>query len=378
MTTKKETITTILFSILGLSSAFAAGFIIHGWFYPPELDLQILSEAQSALLEYAYDSQPEKPSLEYGMIHGMVQAYNEPYTIFVEPPQHELETDTLEGRFGGIGVTLGRDKDNYIVFYPFPDGPAFEAGILDGEPISNDTGFDIAQASIRGPEGEKVNIIIHRPPDYMTYEFSIRRKDLPIPSVAWHLADKEPRLCLIEVNIIGNSTQNEILNAVGDLRSQGATHFALDLRGNGGGYLEAGIEITRLFLTDGVIIEQQYRGEHIVLIKANKGGELADIPLVILVDHNTASAAEIIAGAIQNNDRAILIGSPTFGKNSIQIVVDLSDGSSLHVTAAKWWFPGMDFPINGKGLFPEIEAPSGPDNPNIVIELVIEYFFKQN
>ena len=119
MATKKETITTILFSILGLLSAFAAGFIIHGWIYPPELNLQILSEAQSALLEYAYDSPPEKPALEYGMIHGMVQAYNEPYTIFVEPPQHELETDILEGRFGGIGVTLGRDNDNYIVLYPF-------------------------------------------------------------------------------------------------------------------------------------------------------------------------------------------------------------------------------------------------------------------
>ncbi len=385
MATKKETIITIILSLLGLLSAFVAGFIIHGWIYPPEIDLQILSEAQSALHEYAYDSLPEKPALEYGMIYGMVQAYNEPYTVFVEPPQHELETDILEGRYGGIGATLGRDDDNYIVLYPFADSPAFEAGILDGDrlvavdgnPISNESDFATAIANIRGPEGEKVNVTIQRPPDYTTYEFSIRRKDIPIPSVTWHLADKESRLGLIEVNVIGTSTQNEIINAVDDLQSQGATHFALDLRGNGGGYLDAGIEIAGLFLADGLIIEQQYRGEHAELIKVNKPGELANIPLVVLVDHYTASAAEIIAGAIQNNGQAILIGSPTFGKNSIQVVVDLSDGSSLHVTTAKWWFPGMEFPQDGRGLFPEIEIPLDTDDPNIDIDLVIEYFFKE-
>jgi carboxyl-terminal processing protease len=380
---RKEFFFTFLISLVSLLLAFTAGYFVHGMLFPPELELPILSEARKALLEYSYVDPPPDPVLEYGMIRGMVNEFNDPYTIFLEPPQHELETDRLEGHFGGIGVTFGRDSEEYIVLYPFVDGPALKAGIQDGDRlvgvddavISKNTNIDAVEALLRGPANHKVEISIQRPPEYTTLKFSIRREDIPIPSVTWHLVDQDHRLGVFEINIIAASTPDEILHAVDDLQKRGASHFVMDLRGNGGGYLNAGIDIAKLFLSEGTIIEQQYKGKNIETFKVNNRGDLANIPLTILVDQNTASAAEIVAGTLQNLGRAILIGYPTFGKDSIQLVIDLEDGSSIHVTAAKWWIPGSEFPQTDGGLIPELLLPSDEEGSNNAILTAIQYFF---
>jgi carboxyl-terminal processing protease len=152
---------------------------------------------------------------------------------------------------------------------------------------------------------------------------------------------------------------------VDDLLARNAQVFILDLRDNYGGLLTAGVDTARLFLSEGEIIQQQYRDQEIETFRVEKAGKLMDIPLAILVNHNTASAAEIIAGSLQANQRAKLIGTPTYGKDSIQLVFDLADGSSLHVTSAQWWIPGLSYPLGGSGLQPDIVveevAPQGPD-----------------
>jgi len=380
---RKETILTLFISILCLLAAFAAGYIYHGTQHPPELELPILSEARRILLENAYYDPPPDPALEYGMIHGMVQAYDDPYTLFVEPPQHELEIARLEGHFGGIGVRLGRDSENFIVVYPYPDSPALEAGIqkgdrlisVDDDLISQETNLEHVQAILYGSEGKRVKVVIQRPPEYATFEFSIQRKDIPLPSVTWHLSDLEPRLGVVEINLIAASTPDEIVNAVNDMQSRGATHFVLDLRGNSGGLLEAGVDVVRLFLESGEIINQQFRDEEEKVFRVRKTGELADIPIAIIVDHYTASAAEIIAGALQSQGRSVLVGSPTYGKYSVQLIFNLTDGSSIHVTAGKWWIPGLEFPSEGYGLIPDIGISPDEENPNTAIELVIQTFF---
>jgi carboxyl-terminal processing protease len=205
-------------------------------------------------------------------------------------------------------------------------------------------------------------------------EVSVKREEIALPSVTWHLDAGEPRLGVIEINVIAATTSDEIQKAVKDLQSRGATAYALDLRNNGGGLLDAGIDIARLFLKDGVVMEQQFRGQEVKTYRVEKPGPLADIPLAVLVNGSTASASEIIAGALQAHERARLIGEPTYGKNTIQLVFELRDHSSIHVTAAQWWIPGLDAPRPGKGLQPDVPAkPGGPPDP--VIQAAIKALF---
>ena len=358
--------------------AFFAGFLLNEWRHRQNDQFPIFEEAYSILLDHAFFSLPAAHSLEYGMIRGMLQAYtnaaNDPHTSFLEPPQAELENQSLAGKFGGIGVRLGNDSEGNWILFPFPDGPAAQAGIqendrligVDSLEVIPQTPSDTLQAAIRGPEGEKVTIRLARPPDFTTLEFIIQRQEIALPSVTWHLDSNEPRLGVIEVNIIADPTAQEIQNGVKDLSARGASAFILDLRNNGGGLLDTGIEIVRLFLKDGVVMQQQFRGEGVETYNVDRPGPLADIPMVVFINGGTASASEIIAGALQARGRAKLIGETTYGKNTIQLVFELHDKSSLHVTAAQWWIPGLDAPKPGKGLSPDIPvSPGGPPDPYI-------------
>jgi len=325
-------------------------------------EFTILAEAHQLLVNHAFDDLPEDPAIEYGMIRGMVDAYGDPYTRFLEPAHHEINSDQLAGRYGGIGAGLEYDPEWYIILHPFAEGPAAAAGILDGDRLLAVDGWEIepntpmgeAVAAIRGPEGEPVEIEITRPPEHETFSFKIKRQEIPLPSVTWHLDPAESRLGLIQVNLIADTTPNEIQKAVEDLTTRGATHFAMDLRGNGGGLVKAGVNVARLFLEDGSVIQEHYRGQDVKTYEVSKPGPLTEIPLVVLVNENTASSAEIVAGAFKMQDRALIIGTHTFGKDSIQLVFSLEDGSSMHVTAAKWWVPELDTPIGEGGLQPDI------------------------
>jgi carboxyl-terminal processing protease len=154
--------------------------------------------------------------------------------------------------------------------------------------------------------------------------------------------------------VVAASTPDEIQRAVEDLKQRGATAFVLDLRDNPGGLLDAGVNIARLFLKEGVVMQQQYRGQEVKTFEVEKPGPLADLPLAVLINKGSASAAEIAAGALQAHKRADLIGEPSYGKDSIQLVFTLQDGSSLHVTSAHWWVPGLQTPVGQNGLQPDI------------------------
>ncbi|KAA3648661.1 MAG: S41 family peptidase [Chloroflexi bacterium] len=375
-------LTLQLFLVLvNIVLAFMAGYMVHGYLNPPELEFPVLAEVYDLVQNHAYDPVPEDPTLEYGMIRGLLAEFNDPNTRFVEPPQHEIETDALQGAFGGIGVRFVRDEGNAILLYPFPDSPAREAGIADADrliqvddtPIPIEMPENEVTALIRGPEGERVRILVIRGEEQL--EFNIRRVSIPLPSVTWHIAPQETRLGVVEINIIAASTPDEVQKAFDDLLSQGATKFVLDLRDNGGGLLEPGVDVARLFLDNGIVMEQQYRGEDITQYEVNGSGTLSAYPMLVLVNHGTASAAEIIAGALQANQRAQLLGAPTFGKDSVQFIFDLQDGSSLHITAARWWVPGTAFPTEQGGLIPDV--PLDPNDPgtNPAIEAAIQVLF---
>ncbi len=378
----KQNLAIYLIFLLSLVLSFTSGYLIHAQWGSPKTDHPVLLEAKNILENHALDDLPEGATLEYGMIRGMLEAFGDPFTHFTEPAQTELNNDNLEGSYGGIGATLDRDPDSFILLYPFPDGPAFEAGILDNDRlilvddliITPETPTEEAVAALRGPEGDPVSLTISRPPEHEEYSFEIKRENIPLPSVTWHTAPAEATLGIVKVNLIAASTTEEIERAIADLKSQGAEYFALDLRGNGGGLVDAGVDVARLFLESGDILQEQYRDKPINTYKVKTPGPLNDIPLVVLTDANTASAAEIIAGALQAHSRAPIIGAHTFGKDSIQLAFELQDSSSLHVTAAKWWIPGLDINIGENGIAPDIEVLPGEDNQDTAIEAAIQVF----
>jgi carboxyl-terminal processing protease len=365
-------------SAVVIITTFLAGYFTHARQTQPE-KLPILNQAHDILIEHGLNVPVEGPVLEYGMIRGMLQAYGDPHSSFAEPAQAELTSNLLQGSFGGIGVTLGKDAEGFPVLLPIPDGPAAKSGIQEGDrlvkvndlEITPDTTTDQIMAAIRGPVGENVEITIARAPDYEPHPYTIKRQEISLPSVTWYLEPTEPHLGMIKINVIAATTPDEIKKAVQDLQERGATAFALDLRDNYGGLLDSGVEIARLFLKDGTVIEQQYRNKPIEQYKVTKPGALSDLPIVILVNQNTASAAEIIAGALQAQHRAKLIGVPTYGKNTIQLVFQLMDGSSMNVTSAHWWVPGLDTPRHGKGIRPDITITDPNASPDPFIQAAI-------
>jgi len=374
---KKIFFVTSLSAVVVITT-FLAGYFTHARHTQPE-NMPILNQAHEILLEHGLNVPAEGPVLEYGMIRGMLEAFGDPYSSFAEPAQTELTSNMLQGSFGGIGVTLGKDEEGFPVLLPIPDGPAAKTGIKEGDrlvkvndlEINPNTTTDTIMAAIRGPIGENVKITIARAPDYEPQTYTVKRQEISLPSVTWYLEPTEPRLGMIKINVIAATTSDEIQKAVQDLRERGATAFALDLRDNYGGLLDSGVEIARIFLKDGIVIEQQYRNKPKEQFKVTKPGALSDLPIVILVNQNTASAAEIIAGALQAQHRAKLIGVPTYGKNTIQLVFQLLDGSSMNVTSAHWWVPGLDTPRPGKGIQPDITIPDPNTSPDPFIQAAI-------
>lgn len=371
--------------VLGLFAvaAFTAGFLTHAYLQGQREPLPVLSQAYGIFVNNALEPIPDTRQLEYGMIRGMIQAYGDPHSSFLEPPQTELQAQTLQGSFGGIGVRLGNDAEGFYVLYPFADSPAQKAGVLDGDrllkvealEVNQQTSLDNLQAAIRGPVGQAVALTIARPPQFEVIELSVDRAEILLPSVAWHIEASEPRVGVIEVFVIADPTVGEIQKAVADLQSRGATHFILDLRNNGGGLLESGVNVARLFLSQGTVIEQQYRGRAVETFGVERPGALEEIPLVVLVNGGTASAAEIIAGSLQAQGRAKIVGQPSYGKDSIQLVFNLLDGSSLHVTSARWWVPQLA-PLRGTGLQPDLTVPlDAAPTPDPFISAAIEALF---
>ncbi|GAB4406053.1 MAG: hypothetical protein OHK0052_27640 [Anaerolineales bacterium] len=373
------------FWLLSVLIAFIAGYQFNNLRTQHPQALQLVDRAYAILEENAIDPLPQDNRLAYGALEGMFQAYqqtqNDPFTAFIKPVEHELQTNTLSGRFGGIGARLERDSENNLLLYPLPDGPAQRAGIqaadqlryIDSLEVTPETPMDDILAAVRGPVGQPVTLQIWRPTAQTNLTFTIERAEFSLPSVTWNIDSDEPRLGIIQIHTIAETTPAEIQTAITNLQQQGAQAFILDLRNNGGGLLNAGIDTAKLFLPEGIVIQQQFRGKNVESFKVTRPGAFANLPLAILVNGNTASAAELIAGSLQYHHRAILIGQPTYGKGSIQLVFELGDGSSLHVTAARWWVPTRQPLTPGNGLQPDVLIDPQTTEPKAEIRAALPY-----
>ncbi|RLC76985.1 MAG: peptidase S41, partial [Chloroflexi bacterium] len=193
------------------------------------------------------------------------------------------------------------------------------------------------------------------------FELVITREEIQTPSVTWRLLEQPPNVGYIGIGSFTERTGDEIVTAIQELQAEGSTSLVLDLRDNYGGLIDPAVVVASQFLSDGVVLYEMTRGPEERVIKVQPGGIAADVPLVVLVNNGTASAAEIVAGALQDHGRASLVGEPTFGKGAVQLIYEISDGSSVHITSAIWLTPTRNR-IDGRGLTPDIYVVRG-DGP---------------
>jgi carboxyl-terminal processing protease len=314
---------------------------------------------------------PDATTRTYGAIRGMVASFNDPYTYFVEPQPRELERDELAGRFGGIGANIELTGTGYAL-YPVEGFPAAEAGVqagdllllVDDQEITVAMSVDEIATLVRGPVGTTVTLVVRRVIDAGRSEeltFPIERIEMQTPSVQWQLLTDTASgtVGYITHTLFTERSAEEMRQALEELGAQGATRYILDLRGNRGGLVSTAVAIADFWLDEGVIfIEQKADGSEIV--QQATPGVATDAPLVIIVDGGSASAAEIVAGALQDHGRAKLVGEKSYGKGSVQLIHELPDQSSLHVTNAQWLTPNRR-PISGEGLLPDVTVVAGSD-----------------
>lgn len=364
--------------------SFAAGYTAREIWPLASEKMALLKEARQLLEIHYLDPLPDDLELERGMIHGMMGVLRDPYSRYVEPAEHEIQSDDLAGEYAGIGAEISKGEKGKFYLFPIAGGPAEVAGILEGDillaiddvAINIDTPLESVITLIRGPESSVIHLTVApRVLQQTNLEFVITRAIIPLPSVTYYLLPEEQWIGVVVIRLFSEKTPGELEVAYKELITRGAKAIILDLRDNSGGLLDSSIESSRLFLEDGLIVVEERSGAESQVFYAHEKGLASEIPLAILVNAGTASAAEVIAASLQDNGRARLIGETTFGKGSVQSILDLRDGSSLHVTSARWLTPNGNI-IDSLGLLPDIvveQTESGTDNDiAVAVELLRE------
>lgn len=336
-------------------------------------------EAWSHVQDVFIDELPSADNVVYGAIRGSLNELNDPYTVFIEPVVREQEKVRLKGTFGGIGANVFRNEAGEIVLEPIAGNPAEAAGVLSGDVLLAIDGIPLAATDdvetivqrVRGEVGSSVVVTVLRADSAETLDIEIVRAIILLPSVDYRLLDQDPTIGYIQLARFSGESGEEVASALTELLAQGADKFVLDLRHNGGGLLNASVSVANHFLSEAPVYYQLSRSEGEQVVRTDAATLAPNQPLVVLVDGGTASSSEIVAGALQDSERATLVGSQTFGKGSVQLVYDLSDGSSVHVTSARWLTPNRQ-PIDQTGLTPDIEVTSSQDALEAGVDEVLQ------
>jgi carboxyl-terminal processing protease len=353
-----------LLCFIVVGSTFMLGYVTHATHTPLDQEdaaFSVFWQAWDLVQSYFYGDTPSAQEGAYGAIRGSLALLDDPYTTFIEPQQRDREQEELRGSFGGIGAVVERTSDGRIVLTPLEGRPAEVAGVLpgdeliavDGVPVTSEMSFSDVLALVRGQVGEPVTLTVRREGRTSPLSFVIEREEIVTPSITWEF--EPPDIGYIKLSIFNERTNEEFQDAIDELSAQGAEAYIIDLRDNGGGLLTAAIDLASQFLRDGVILYERKSDGQEKPYPVKGRGALLEEPVALLVNGGTASASEIVAGAIQDYERGPLIGTKTFGKASVQLIFDLSDGSSLHVTNAHWLTPSRN-EIDGVGLTPNIEV----------------------
>ena len=313
------------------------------------------------LMQRNFDGSIDDQKAVDGAKAGLVAAGGDPYTVFLDAKSAKSLSDQLTGKLSGIGAEIGIKNNILTVVSPITDAPASKAGLRAGDLIAKidneDTtnmSVEIAVSKIRGAAGTKVTLKLVRTGTPDPFDVTITRADITVPSVKSSL--KNGNIAYINVTTFGPDTANLVDKAAADLKAQGATKVVLDLRNDPGGYLDAGVSIASQFLPAGkTVVSERTDGKTVSTLPAASGGKLVGLPTIVLINAGSASASEIVAGALHDNKVAQLVGEKSFGKGSVQEIKNLPDGAQLKVTVAHWYTPnGLN--INKEGIKPDVEV----------------------
>ncbi len=379
-------ITGVILAVILLSGSCAAGFIIGqtldlnpieamlqssglaGSVLQPEAggtpaDLQELFKPfwqTWNLVEEQFVDQPvDQEVMMRGAIQGMLEALEDEHTSYLDPEMFELASRTLDGQeYEGIGAWVDISGDYLTIISPMPGSPAEEAGLrpndiviaVDGEDMTGVDG-ELVRQRIIGPEGTVVRLTILREGEDEPFDVEVRRASIVVPTVEGRML--EENIAYVHLFTFGDDTAKELRDLLSDLLNQEPDGLILDLRFNGGGYLITAIDVVSEFVGDGVVMIEEFGDGRTEVYEAKSGGLATEIPLVILVNEGSASASEIVAGAVQDHERGLLVGTTTFGKGSVQNYVPLvNEQGAVRVTIARWLTPNGR-QISGLGLEPD-------------------------
>lgn len=356
--------------VILVASGFIGGFAVARLDVGP-LGIPAIAAAESSAVSEHVDEAygllqrealkpPNETSATAGAIQGLLEGVGDTYGAYFDPRHYGYFNEEMSGEFGGIGVSLGEQDGNAYVVEVFPDTPASRGGIKPDDRFASIDGVrrdkwsvDEVVKRVRGKEGTDVKLVMIRPGSKgkpgKEYDLTLTREMITFPNTKSEMKDGVGYIRLAQFN--GNAT-DEISQAVKSLTKKGARSLVLDLRNNPGGSLEQAVSVASLFVPSGVIVRVEERGRPEVEHRT-VGEAVTDKPVVVLVNGNSASASEIVAGALQDYGRAKLVGEKTFGKGSVQTVRELSFGGALKFTTAHYLTPKKRA-IDGKGLTPDI------------------------
>jgi carboxyl-terminal processing protease len=326
---------------------------------------------------YVDPSKLDYAKMTWGAMEGLAQSLEDPYTQYLPPKENKQASEDLNGAFFGVGIELGYKDETLAVISPITGSPADKAGVKAGDLILHikdekkeldiDTrGMTLptAVSHIRGDKGTPVVLTMYRDGGAKSFDITIVRDEIVVPSVELTFVQKEgKKIAHLELHKFGGRTDKEWMAKIAEIVAAKPAGVVLDLRNNPGGYLDGAIFVSSEFLSSGVVVKQEGRKSS-ETYSVDRKGNLTTIPLVVLVNKGSASASEITAGALQDAKRAQIVGTQSFGKGTVQEVQDLSDGSSLHVTVAKWILPSGRW-IGKEGITPDVAVEDNLETADI-------------
>ena len=309
--------------------------------------------------DYVEPDSLDDDTLQQGAVRGMIEALDDPYSAYLDPESYELNADNFGGSFEGIGATVGVSEDDEIIIVaPIPGSPADEAGVRTGDVILGVDGQSTEEMNlielvmlVRGPRGTTVTLTVRHEGETEPVDFEIIRDEITVESVYYEMRDD---IAVITITHFSEITDEELEPLLAEALDAGVSGIILDLRSNSGGILTTVVDVTSRFLTDGIVLEVVSNDGERVTYPVVRQSLRTDLPLVVLVNEYSASGSEVLAGALQDYDRAVITGQTTFGKGSVNVLYELSDGSGLYITTARWLTPDGR-PIEGEGITPDYE-----------------------
>ena len=334
-------------------------FGISDIFKNKQVDFSLVEDVWNMVNEQYVDSENlNKEALIYGAIRGMLKELDDPYTVFFDKTETDEFLNSVSGTFDGIGIEIGIRDEFLTVIAPLKDSPAQKAGIktqdkiiaIDGEDSTTHT-LEEAVVKIRGKRGTSVNLTILRGSEKL--DKTIIRDTIQIPSLKWEMLDNQ--IAYIELIQFSESSDKDFARVVIEILESDAQKIILDLRNNPGGLLNASVNIAGWFLAKNKVVVTEEIGNNVKTEHKSPGpGTLGIFPTVVLVNEGSASASEILAGALRDQNNIKIIGKKTYGKGSVQSLKNLADGTSLKLTVARWIMPLGQY-INGVGINPDME-----------------------